>query len=485
MDILKIMLIAVTAAMICTYLKSFGSQFHIYVAAAAGTVLAAVVVIKLSGIAQSVFQYADKLSVGGEYVQILFKVAAVTYATSFTSDVCRDSGYGSLANQIELFGRISIIIISVPIIFELLDMTVVQTLGANDEKSIDYESDNTVVSDDYESISEILKESGISGVSFKDLVNGLTEGDLSLSSVLKDAVSERFVKFNTYRNIFVNIILLAVLSGLVKVLCVQGNMDSYDAAHLIILISLITVLAKIYQDSLTVCAETVSEAVAVYEAVMPVFMSAVAVITGSITYAAYYQVILIGITVVNIIFQNVLLNLIKADYYILITGNISRSVKFDKLGELMENIIKWTCRLTIIVFTGVGCVKGIMAPMSDTFKKRIFYKSAKIIPGIGDSLEAVSSALYGSGVILKNAVGLGGVVAVMMIVAAPLLNITVNCLLLKVTAAVLSPVADASLVRIIDGVAGIMGYMMLIVSVTGLLFIIMTAIICAATNYVI
>ena len=133
---------------------------------------------------------------------------------------------------------------------------------------------------------------------------------------------------------------------------------------------------------------------------------------------------------------------------------------------------------------GIGCVKGIMAPMSDSFKRKLFYKSARIIPGIGDSIDTVSSAIYGSGVIIKNGIGIGGIVILVLLLVNPLIHITINFLVLKITSAILQPMADKSFVQIIDNVAEIIGLMMLIVSITGFLFIIMIALICAFTNNV-
>ena len=52
---------------------------------------------------------------------ILQKMLGISYLSEFASSLCKDSGYSSLAGQIEFFGRISILSLSMPVVFSLLE----------------------------------------------------------------------------------------------------------------------------------------------------------------------------------------------------------------------------------------------------------------------------------------------------------------------------------------------------------------------------
>lgn len=56
-----------------------------------------------------------------KYVQILLKIIGITYVADFSSAICRDAGYSAIAGQIEIFGKISILAVSSPIILALLE----------------------------------------------------------------------------------------------------------------------------------------------------------------------------------------------------------------------------------------------------------------------------------------------------------------------------------------------------------------------------
>ena len=476
LDILKIMMLALVAVLLCSFLKNIGSSFHLYISIIVCIIIMAFVVLKFSSVTDSINKLYCYLKYSDKYTDILIKTVIITYVTSFTSDICKDAGYSSIAGQIELFGKITIIILSIPVIFELLDMTIVQALGAEIEEE--------TTSYDYSTIDTTLKQSGIKGLSFGSLTEQIMNGSFSIFSYIKSIIIKQLTDINTYKTTFINIVLLAVFSGIFKILSSHGSMNTYDTSRIVIMVNLIIILTKAFLDTLKICQGTVRGLLSIYESVMPVFLSSVAVITGSITYASYYQVVLFGVTVVNIIFLNILINCIKADYYLCIVNSITQTERFTKLCEFIGNLVKWICKIIVIIFTGIGCIKGIMAPMSDSFKRKLFYKSARIIPGIGDSIDMVSSAIYGSGIIIINGIGIGGIVILVILLVNPLIHITINFLVLKITSAILQPMADKSFVQIIDSVADIIGLMMLIVSITGFLFIILIALICAFTNNV-
>ena len=55
------------------------------------------------------------------YIQTLMKIIGVTYIAEFASDLCKDAGYQTIAGQIQIFGKLSVLTISIPILTALLD----------------------------------------------------------------------------------------------------------------------------------------------------------------------------------------------------------------------------------------------------------------------------------------------------------------------------------------------------------------------------
>lgn len=57
------------------------------------------------------------------YLKTLLKAAGIAYITEFTAGICRDSGVGSVASYVELLGRTELIMLSLPLMTELLELS--------------------------------------------------------------------------------------------------------------------------------------------------------------------------------------------------------------------------------------------------------------------------------------------------------------------------------------------------------------------------
>ena len=62
------------------------------------------------------------------YLNTLIKIVGISYLTQFSTDLCKDCGYQALSNQLQIFGKISVLAVSMPVILSLLE-TINQVLG--------------------------------------------------------------------------------------------------------------------------------------------------------------------------------------------------------------------------------------------------------------------------------------------------------------------------------------------------------------------
>ena len=55
------------------------------------------------------------------YVGTLLKMLGITYIADFSSNICKDAGYQAIAGQIEVLGKLAVLVLSMPILLALLD----------------------------------------------------------------------------------------------------------------------------------------------------------------------------------------------------------------------------------------------------------------------------------------------------------------------------------------------------------------------------
>ena len=122
MTVMSIGILGLTAVILAVQLKGVKGEYGIYLAAAAGLVIFFYGISKLETIIQAVEQVQAYLKINHVYINTLMKMIGITYIAEFSSVICKDAGYGSLGNQIEIFGKLSILAVSMPILMALMEM---------------------------------------------------------------------------------------------------------------------------------------------------------------------------------------------------------------------------------------------------------------------------------------------------------------------------------------------------------------------------
>ena len=66
-------------------------------------------------------QIQDQIGISEVYLTALLKMAGITYIAEFASGICRDAGYGAMGTQIEIFAKLSILAVRMPVLLALLE----------------------------------------------------------------------------------------------------------------------------------------------------------------------------------------------------------------------------------------------------------------------------------------------------------------------------------------------------------------------------
>ena len=112
MDIIKISLLGVCGVMLGFFLKGTKPEYAVFVTVGAG---------KIEYIFSAVDRLKDSLPLDEGYLATLIKMIGITYIGQFSAGICRDAGHQATAGQIELFCKLSIMVLSIPVLMALLD----------------------------------------------------------------------------------------------------------------------------------------------------------------------------------------------------------------------------------------------------------------------------------------------------------------------------------------------------------------------------
>ena len=121
MEILTVAGIGIVTVLIAGQLKVLKSEYSLYLSVAVMLLIFFYSAGRLGGTLSVMEQMQTYFPVNEIYVHTLLKIVGVSYIAEFASHVCRDAGYGAVGSQIEIFGKLTVLAVSLPILTALLE----------------------------------------------------------------------------------------------------------------------------------------------------------------------------------------------------------------------------------------------------------------------------------------------------------------------------------------------------------------------------
>ena len=122
MSIIKVAVIGIVSVLLGLQFKTIKSEYGTMVVLVAAICIFFFGITRVNRIIEAVNLVKSGLGISGSYIQMLLKIVGISYISEFSSDICKDSGYSALSNQIHIFGKLSILVISAPVFLKLFDV---------------------------------------------------------------------------------------------------------------------------------------------------------------------------------------------------------------------------------------------------------------------------------------------------------------------------------------------------------------------------
>ena len=195
-----------------------------------------------------------------------------------------------------------------------------------------------------------------------------------------------------------------------------------------------------FRNSLGIAKEGLENICQFTSVLLPTYCISIAFVTGSLTAAGYYQGTAFLIMVLEYLTAFVLLPLSQVYLLLSFASCMQREPIFTKLLNLIVGVFSWIQKSILGVALAFSAVQGILMPAVDQVKKNAVVKSASAIPGVGNLVSGAWETVMGAGVVLKNALGIGGVCLLFLIGLLPLCELGLQYLMYRVVGAVTEPV---------------------------------------------
>lgn len=248
-------------------------------------------------------------------------------------------------------------------------------------------------------------------------------------------------------------------------------------------IAIVTIIMTNFSDIVNLVKETTTNLIGFMNTLIPVLISLM-LYTGSITTSSILEpIILFMINFIGNLIQDLFIPILLIITTISIVSKISDKVQVEKIAKFLKSSTIWFLGIILTVFVGVVSLEGTLSSSIDG----ITAKTAKSIvssgvPVVGKILGDVVDSVLGCGVILKNAVGLVGVIVIIGICILPILKLSVLTISYQLVASVGGVIADEKIVKLLEQIADIFKILLAILCTISFMVIIGTALLLKMSN---
>lgn len=124
MDMIKVLGVGITGAILALVVKESKPQMALVISIAVAAVLMLMILSQIEYVLNVVYVTASSLNINMEHISAIFKMVGVSYLSQIGSLMCKDAGQSAIAAKVELAGKVIIVVLSVPILLELMNLLV-------------------------------------------------------------------------------------------------------------------------------------------------------------------------------------------------------------------------------------------------------------------------------------------------------------------------------------------------------------------------
>ena len=240
------------------------------------------------------------------------------------------------------------------------------------------------------------------------------------------------------------IVAIGVISNLLNGIKSKFNEKSTSGLiHFVCFLAVVVLTVGMVSSISKISISSVNSMVSQMNAIFPILLTLMIGIGATASAGVFQPIVAIISTYVADFFTYLILPLFMVSFVFGIINNLSDNIKLDKFNSFISSLFKWCVGLVFTLFFAVFTIQGISAGSFDSLSIRTTkYTIRSYIPIMGGYLSDGMDLILSSTILIKNAVGLVGVLMIISSIISPLLEIVVFSLLLKLVSAILQPMGN-------------------------------------------
>ena len=284
--------------------------------------------------------------------------------------------------------------------------------------------------------------------------------------------------FDDWRRLFISVLVLFILVALVSnLMSALKNEGAAKAAKTFFIVCQLVVLINAFHEVLGIVEEAMTRMIEFLKLMIPAYMICIAAAGSGLTALIFYKLLLGFLCLIEGIVAASLTTVVEGYVMLGVVESVWGEERFKGLMDLIKKGLQWVLKMMIVVMSGSSILQVIITPVVDKTNNAVIQKTAGAIPGIGDVIESVSSVTLASAIAVKNSLGVLILVALILLIAAPVIKSFMILLIIRVSGALGSICGEKQMMKCVEYISEA-GFMLLriLITVTTLFFVTIAAV---------
>jgi len=284
--------------------------------------------------------------------------------------------------------------------------------------------------------------------------------------------------------LLVTIVMLSIMSMILETLQSAFERKTVSKVAYALCYMVIIVLAiNSFNVAIGYAKEAIDRMIDFMMAMVPLLFALLASMGNVITVSVTHPLIIFMINTVGTLIHTLIFPLLFFSAVLHLVSSLSDKYKLTQLANLLRNISVGFLGVLLTIFLGVISVQGITSSVTDGVTIRAAkYVSGSFIPVVGKMFADATDTVISASLLIKNSIGLVGVIVILFLCAFPAIKILVLALIYNISAAVMQPLGDSPITTCLETIGKSMLYVFAALAVVGLMFFLAITIMLTAGN---
>lgn len=311
-------------------------------------------------------------------------------------------------------------------------------------------------------------------------IKGKIDAKTIYSSVLKILGDEITSSITIIGGILAIIVIHAILKNIGENI---GNNSISQIAYYVEYILIVTLIMKSFLTVIDMVKDAIVNLVSYINILIPLLLALVVTSGTAVTASAVQPVILWLIVLLGNGITMYILPILLISTVLGIVSNLSDKIQIGKLSKMLKSSIVWIMGFVLTLFVSFLSLEGTLTSGVDGLTlKGLKSASSTFIPVVGKVLSDSVDTVLGATAVIKNAVGIVGIIVVLGICVVPIIKLIVLNILYNLSAAIAEPLADKKIINVMEQIADTFKVLLAIMFSISALLIVGIAIILKISN---